>query len=80
MRKQLLYIIFFLSCLYACQEEDSFIKNIEEIIQNNDELVWREEQNSWIFTTMNEHYFWNDQLKDSSFYDYYNVPLCLDRG
>lgn len=74
MRNPLQFLIFFLTCIVSCQEEDSFINNAEEIIQNNDELKWREEQNSWIFRQMSEHYFWNEQLKDSLSYDYSLEP------
>ena len=74
MKKQTLYIISFLSCAIACQEADSFLINDEEIIQNTQEQEWRAEQNAWIFTKMKENYFWSEQLKDSSSYDFSLEP------
>ena len=59
----------------SCQEMDSFVVSEEEIIQNNDEIKWREEQNSWIFRQMKEHYFWNDKLNDSLAYNYTLEPM-----
>lgn len=69
-----LILIFFLTSLMACQEEDSFIVNREDVIDNYEEYIWREKQNRWIFSQMREHYFWTEQLKDSLDYDYTLLP------
>lgn len=74
MRRLFICTICFLTCIVSCQEADSFISNDEEIIKNNDELEWREEQNSWIYSQMKEHYFWNEGLGDSLSYDYSLEP------
>ncbi len=74
MRRLFICTICFLTCVVSCQEADSFISNDEEIIKNNDELEWREEQNSWIYSQMKEHYFWNEELGDSLSYDYSLEP------
>lgn len=63
-----------MTCVISCQETDSFITNNEEIILNNDELKWREEQNSWIYSQMKEHYFWNEGLDDSLSYNFLLEP------
>ena len=74
MEKRLLHIICFLTCAISCQETDSFLNNNDEIIQNFDELEWRQDQNSWIFSQMKEHYFWSEQLNDSLAYDFSLEP------
>lgn len=74
MRKKILYTICFLACVISCQEADSFLNNEDEIIINYDELKWRQDQNSWIFSQMKEHYFWSEQLNDSLSYDFSLEP------
>lgn len=69
------YIIAFIFLIaFGCQEDDVFLPEINEVTVNSDIYIWRHQQNSWIFAKMKEHYFWNEQLKDSLSYDFSLEP------
>ena len=71
----LLMIVFLI--LEGCQEDDVFLPDIQEIVENNDEYEWRRKQNAWIFTQMRNNYLWADDLKDSLEYDYALEPSAF---
>lgn len=58
----------------GCQENDVFLTEIHEVTENGNIYEWREEQNSWIFSQMKEHYFWNEGLGDSLSYNFLLEP------
>lgn len=58
----------------GCQIEDSYIERKESIEEDTDLVEWTIEQNRWIFSQMKYHYLWNEELKDSSYYDYSLEP------
>lgn len=65
-------VIFLL--LSGCQEDDVFLPDINEVIENTNEIQWRKQQNAWIYAQMRHNYFWTDQLMDSTDYDYTLEP------
>lgn len=71
-----LFMIVFLM-LDGCQEDDVFLSDIQEVVENNDEYDWRSKQNAWIFSQMRKNYFWADDLKDSLEYDYALEPSAF---
>ena len=71
----MLFIIFLL--FTGCQEDDVFLPEISEVIENTAVTVWREKQNAWIFAQMRHNYFWTDQLMDSTDYDYSLEPSAF---
>ena len=60
--------------LFGCREEDVFLDDISEVIENDSDLQWREKQNTWIYSQMHKSYFWTDLLLDSLDYDYTLEP------
>lgn len=71
-RKYIILIIFPL--LVGCWEDDVFLPEINEIITDTEEIEWRIKQNIWIYKQMRHNYFWTDQLRDSSEYNYTLEP------
>lgn len=67
-------VIFIFLFLLGCQEDDVFLHELSEVIENTNESEWRKKQNAWIYAQMKHNYFWTDQLMDSTDYDYLLEP------
>ena len=68
------FVIFIFLFLLGCQEDDVFLHELSEVIENTNESEWRKKQNAWIYAQMKHNYFWTDQLMDSTDYDYLLEP------
>lgn len=67
-------ILFIFLIPIGCQENDVFLTEIHEVTENVSINEWRKEQNSWIYSQMKEHYFWNEGLGDSLSYNFTLEP------
>lgn len=67
-------ILFIFLIPIGCQENDVFLAEIHEVTENVSINEWRKEQNSWIYSQMKEHYFWNEGLGDSLSYNFTLEP------
>ncbi len=69
-------LVFLFTALYliGCSE-DSFLNNVDEIIDNSRvEALSNRENNLWIYNQMRYHYYWNTEMPDSSRLDFTIEP------
>ena len=63
---------------YSCSEDDSFLEQLDPSLEVNQEYLSQNiKHNEWIYQMMNHHYFWENELPDTSSLSFSKEPYAF---